>query len=371
MILNKNSFFSFLCKLLSLRMIRFFLFLCLLLGSKTWAQDTLKTAIVLDSIGNEIFLLRDNNEQPLSYFSPIFTPVCVDGSCYPININIYWDLAGNYLKYSLPENEVLTKIEHLLFTDFDYGLLHRMIAKSPSTLANFSIYELTLPDENKVDGITGATRPELSGSFVPDALFTTYTLWHLARNPTQEIFEYTSSTYFNEKWASYLLKNKELACQRPLINYLIKQVKGGARMQLIFDLIHKFEEVFPIESLSLFTSEELDSDFVKSEFISLYKSTVNEHLKLKILSIWKERSISEIELAAVSQELGENSNCFSTELFLIDNYKEWPGFEFELFYAKIKAQNNMMRRDKMQKVFDKRSEEFPKKFKKILKEKSL
>jgi hypothetical protein len=152
---------------------------------------------------------------------------------------------------------------------------------------------------------------------------------------------------------------------------LIKQVKGGARMQLIFDLIHKFEEVFPIESLSLFTSEELDSDFAKSEFISLYKSTVNEHLKLKILSIWKERSISEIELAAVSQELGENSNCFSTELFLIDNYKEWPGFEFELFYAKIKAQNNMMRRDKMQKVLDKRSEEFPKKFKKILKEKSL
>jgi hypothetical protein len=367
MILNKNSFFSFLCKLLSLRMIRFFLFLCLLLGSKTWAQDTLKTAIVLDSIGNEIFLLRDNNEQPLSYFSPIFTPVCVDGSCYPININIYWDLAGNYLKYSLPENEVLTKIEHLLFTDFDYGLLHRMIAKSPSTLANFSIYELTLPDENKVDGITGATRPELSGSFVPEALFTTYTLWHLVRSPSSEILQFTSDNYFNEEWVSYLLENESLGCREHIVQFFFKDKTGEAHVQIIFDLIQKYETSFPVKSFDLLTEEELGWETTKTQLNSLYISTANEKIKLKILQIWLDQSITELELASITAKLGEGVSCFSTELLLIDQFEKWPASEFELFYNKIQTQKNMMRKSKMQKILNKRSEEFPKKLKKMLK----
>ncbi len=330
------------------------------------AQDTLRTHIILDSLENEVFLIVDKHQQPIKYFSSVFTPVCVDGSCYPINIELQWDLAGNYLKYSLRKDEILTKVEHLPFTDFDYGLLHRMIAKSPSALANFTIYELTLPDENKVDGVTGATRPELSGSFVPEALFTTYTLWHLARRPKADLLAYTRERYFKLEWADFIMQNSVLECKEAFVKQLLSGKSKKEQDQLIFEMIRQYHMNFP---LVLLNSVDRNA-FTAQQLIELYQQTDNNDLKSVILSRWNHLGIEEKELVAITLEIGFCSSCFNDELALIQAYEQWPEMEYALFYSKIQKQRNMMRRQKMLQVLEEREDSYPKSFKKIIKRSS-
>ena len=330
------------------------------------AQDTIPTHIVLDSLGNEVFLILDKDKKPQHYFSAVFTPVCVDGSCYPINIELYWDLAGHYLKYGLSKDEILTKIEHLPFTDFDYGLLHRMIARSPSALANFTIYELTLPIEDKVDGVTGATRPELSGSFVPDALFTTYTLWHLVRQPKDELMSFTRARYFNADWASFIMNHSVLACRKAFINLQLSQKDEKGRAELMFSMMKKYGSNFPVE---LIQSLE-DTDYVRAQSIELYQKTDNSQLKLTILSKWKQEGIQEAELIAITKTIGACHSCFNQELSLIRHFEHWPEDVYPLLYAKIENQPNMMRREKLNTVLEERSEMYPKAFRKMMKKKA-
>lgn len=347
---------------------RFLVLLFFFVNLHSAAQDTIATGIVIDSIGNEVSLILDAKDQPLNYYSPVFTPVCVDGSCYPININIYWDLAGNYLNYSLDTGVILTKIDHLPFTEFDYGLLHRMIANPSSALANFTIYELTIPKSiMEVDGVSGATRPELSGSFVPDALFTSYTLWHLARRPKSELFQYTHSRYFNENWIAYLMENEQLGCSYSIIEYLLNSVTGNTKVAKFIKLYNEHEEHFTAKSLSLFSKEELQSEYGASEFEKIYTSTINQQMKLGILELWENLGINESQLIAITSEIGESSSCFNIELQLIDHYQDWPEAEYELFYTKTQQQKNMMRKDKMMKVLNRRVGSYPKSFKKLLK----
>lgn len=338
-------------------------FLLFFIYSSGYADDTLRTNVVLDSLGNEVFLIVDNNGQPQKYFSPIYTPVCVDGSCYPINIELHWDLAGNYLNYTLPKNETLTKIEHLPFTDFDYGLLNRMIAKSPSALADFSIYDLTLPGEDKVDGVTGATRPELSGYFVPDALFTTFTLWHLARKPKDALMRITKEKYFTNQWTDFIMTNSVLECRKLFIAELLTYKNEAEQANILFDLMEEYEHSFPLELLKDIT----DNDETRQKFITLYQKTDNNSIKAVVLGRWLDLGIEEAELMAITNEIGDCANCFSEELKLINEFKNWPENQYEIFYSKTESQRNMMRKGRMNAVLEARVESYPKKFRKMIK----
>jgi hypothetical protein len=340
-----------------------FVFLLFIICLSGRAQDTVKTNVVLDSLGNEVFLVRDSFKQPTQYFSPIFTPVCVDGSCYPIHIELHWDLAGNYLKYTLPKNEILTKIEHLPFTDFDYGLLDRMIARTPSALANYSIYDLTLPSESEVDGVTGATRPELSGYFVPDALFTSYTLWHLVRKPKAELLNITKEKYFTSQWTDFIMKNCVLECRKAFVLELLANKSEIEQTSILLEMYRKYTDSFPVDLLR----DIADNDSTRQFFVMLYEETDNSSVKLSILKRWTDLGINEYELQVISNEIGNCASCFNDELALIKNFKNWPERQYEVFYLKIQSQRNMMRKSKMIAVLEERKAMYPRKMQKIIK----
>jgi len=335
---------------------------CLFTACFGLAQDTIQTQIKIDSLGNEVYLIRDKSLAPIKFYSPVFTPVCVDGSCYPIHINLFWNLAGKYTHYSLKKGEVLTKVEHLPFTDFDYGLLHRMIEKSPSPLANFSIYELTSEGKSDVDGVSGATRPELNGSYVPDALFTTYTLWHLVRKPKEQMMVYTHDYYFNDKWEALIMKRHELGCQDAYMRMKSLDENDSIDWDIYFELLKKYDthiELIPLEVLKKAKNTEYLIDY--------YQFTSNSNLKLSILEVFQSSPLNEKALKYITNEIGQCAACFATELKLIDDYGQWPDEEYDLFYNQLIHQRNMMRRNKMQEVLNKRSDQFPKKFRKRLK----
>lgn len=129
-------------------------------------------------------LQYDSAGKPLQYVSEIFTPVCDDSVCRPVFIHLYWDLVGNYRQYEVPPGEVYTKIDHRDFDESDYQQLHDILSNTQSLLKDFRLDELVDTTTSRVsdslDAITGATAKTLRNEVIDGALYTCYTLWHIA-----------------------------------------------------------------------------------------------------------------------------------------------------------------------------------------------
>lgn len=344
--------------------ILFFLFY----ANPTHSQDTISTKIIIDTLGNEIYYLKDKNDHPLGYYSPVFTPVCIDGTCYPIDINIFWDLDGNYAKYTLNYDKILTKNEHLPFSEFDYGLLHRVIADSESALADFTIYELTDPNESKVDGVTGATRPELQGAFVPDALYTSYTLWHLVRKPKSDISNFTINALIQSSQFKYLLKHPQLGGQKLALNYLLKNNQEQNIVSVLSPIIDSTDNELTLTCLQLIPSNLSESSEARYLFSKTYIRTDKPSIKKEILNRWEAyHTITELEIKTITTELGNTSATFNQEINLINSYPNWNEDIYNLLLNKIVATTNMMRKEKIKKLLLSRESEFSRKFKKTVK----
>lgn len=340
----------------------------LILSKNGWTQDTIKTEIIIDTLGNEIYLLTNSKNEPVEYFSPIFTPVCLDGTCYPIKINLFWNLTGQYKKYSLDKDEILTKIEHLPFSDFDYGLLHRVIANPNSALANFTIYELTDTNAPKVDGVTGATRPELQGSFVPDALYTSHTLWHLARRSTPKMIDYTREKLIEKGFSSYLLSSENGGCQQLVLEHIHEESNLENVIDTFHPIIDSTDNQITALCISLIPNSELEMDKTRTIFCSTYTRSENQKVKEEILKRWEnDFKPCESEISAIAGSMGKSFASFESELKLLEREKNWPESVYYILLDKMENSSNMMRKEKFKKLLYSRSEYFPKKFKKELK----
>jgi hypothetical protein len=137
-----------------------------------------------DTLHYKLQLKFDDAGNPSHFYRAIFTPVCYTGECKPVYINFYWDLLGNYTKYDLPPREILTKMDHDEFTEDDYLKLQEILANSASLLGEVSIDDLVgSGSENLADSVdakTGATLKTIKREVIEGAVYTCYTLWHIA-----------------------------------------------------------------------------------------------------------------------------------------------------------------------------------------------
>ncbi|CAL1518947.1 hypothetical protein [Chitinophaga sp. MM2321] len=162
-----------------------------------------------DSTTYILNLALDDAGRPLYYFRNIFTPVCYTGECKPVYINFYWDLLGNYERFDLPGKEVLTKLDHREFKKADYEKLQEILAKPNSILADLKMEDLIVPGtENLTDSVdarTGATLKTIKNEVIEGAVYTCYTLWHLAYGQvTDEILKITETYNDNQLLHNFL-----------------------------------------------------------------------------------------------------------------------------------------------------------------------
>lgn len=151
------------------------------------------------SLEHIIYLLRDTQQQARLFYAPIITPVCIDGKCKPVHINLYWNLIGNYVGYALPPDIPLSKYDHESFEEKDYHRLHQLLLDDKSVLKRKTLDDLfdknARPDKTvryngeEIDGVTGATRKEIKESLVAGALYSCYTIWHLAHGEVKDQIE--------------------------------------------------------------------------------------------------------------------------------------------------------------------------------------
>ena len=158
----------------------------------TCLADTVSRVIdEYNGIRYTLQLHRDSAGYPAFYHAYVFTPVCEDNLCKPVYIDLYWDLIGNYLRYEVPLDKPLTKLDHAPFRPEEYRRFQEILADSASLLKDYQIEELVesttrAKPGGEVDGITGATAKSLQAVVIPGALYTCYTLWHIVHGRVQD-----------------------------------------------------------------------------------------------------------------------------------------------------------------------------------------
>ena len=161
---------------------------------------------------------------PVAFSRKIHSTVCGDTVCRLVNLTIYWEVTGKFIGYSIPRNAELTKKDHVPFLESDYNRLSRILADSSSLLKFYTLDELGPYPKSveRIDGITGATIPDLSSWIVPNAAYTSCTLWHIAYGATRDSIQaYTRSHLLSKQMLNHLLQNSDSYNQNKAFQWII------------------------------------------------------------------------------------------------------------------------------------------------------
>lgn len=152
--------------------------------------------------------------KPAFYTSHLRTTVCDDEVCEIMHIHLFWDLTGVYAGFDTVAGHPLTKFDHEPFTSEDYLKLHQLLMNDGSIL-KFKAKEELIDKEkvsasDVVDGTTGATALEIREEIVEGALYTSYTLWHLAYSGAikKKLNQHTEEVYDDELKSHFLQSSR-------------------------------------------------------------------------------------------------------------------------------------------------------------------
>lgn len=155
--------------------------------------------VINDTTTYTLKLALNEAGQPQYYFCNVFTPVCLTGECKPVYINFYWDLLGNYTRFDFPPGEVLTKMDHKEFKPEDYEKLQDILSNTNSLLKEVSMTDLvgkgTENLADSVDAKAGATLKTVKNEVIDGAVYTCYTLWHIAHGKVVDEMQRITETY--------------------------------------------------------------------------------------------------------------------------------------------------------------------------------
>jgi hypothetical protein len=121
---------------------------------------------------------EDAHGQISGYHMRLMTDVCLDRTCRMIDVTLYWDAIGRYLKLEPSRTFPLTKLNHQPFTATDYRDLDAILRDPHSILQNYSAGDIDTSSAEEVDAVSGATATDLNRQVVQGAAYTCWLLWH-------------------------------------------------------------------------------------------------------------------------------------------------------------------------------------------------
>lgn len=246
--------------------------------------------------------------QPEAFSRNIYTAVCIDSLCRPVDITLYWEMTGKYIGYSFPPGEELTKREHVPFTESDYKRLSEILSDSTSQLGFYSPEEIHPAKQvvKKSDGITGATLPDLSPWIVPEAAYTSYTIWHLTYGVTRDsIMNYTKKHLLSNQLLTKALQNKDPFNQIMALRWISESdMNANQFIEPALTILRSGNYQSSRHALKFLKLSGIDKERLQMEVIKLLES---EEFRIKNLAIEYIRE-SEKLTRPVAQELMNHIN---------------------------------------------------------------
>jgi hypothetical protein len=172
----------------------------------------------------EVFTIYDKNGLLEKYRADISAPVCEDQVCYDVHIAFNWNLFGEFKDFEIQKNDPLTKLDHKPFLSEDYQKLQSILVNRDLNFVKVPAIELVeKPDKPKVDGYSGATKLTIKKEVIEGALFTCYTLWHIANGAVVDSIKNHTKAAMNKSLVSKIIGLKSQTANYYLINSLNKE----------------------------------------------------------------------------------------------------------------------------------------------------
>jgi len=113
------------------------------------------------AVANSIKICSNAVQVPFGYETDLNTAVCDDKLCANVLLKLYWDLAGNFVRFDTITGKPLTKFDHKRFADGDYKKLDQILKDRNSMLRVLEKSDLVDKSikikATTVDAVSGAT----------------------------------------------------------------------------------------------------------------------------------------------------------------------------------------------------------------------
>lgn len=145
---------------------------------------------------------------PVYYSRSVHTGVCYDNQCKLLDITLYWNPTGRYLGFELPENEFLSKDDHVPFTEEEYVRLNQLLSDPSLPLGQFTYNQIAAKSKASlynVDGVSGATSKDVLEYVIKGSAYTTYTIYELVYGTTQTEVQSWTNDVMNDQYLGNML----------------------------------------------------------------------------------------------------------------------------------------------------------------------
>jgi hypothetical protein len=255
-------------------------------------EETVTHFTISDSIRIDVKEYGDDQGLIETYGAHIVSPVCGEGKCYTVEIELFWDLIGRFHHYDTIPGKGLTKLDHIPFTSSDYTKLSGILATPHSLLASYSKEELVKNTQSPaIDGVTGATINEIQENVIGGAAFSCHTLWHIAYGPVVDSLRKVTTLLLSKDLVVKLVNQQDQEINYFLINN-IPEADFGIYLPEVFQAIENGEGYFAKNAIEKipneFICDTLGQEFFASHFSQLdYFAQVALLEKLNVLSLSK------------------------------------------------------------------------------------
>ncbi len=254
-----------------------------------------------DTIPMEVELVFDTDGLPDFYLCKVNTPVCSDGLCRSLILEVYWDLLGNFTRFEVPEYPPLTKWDHLEFTAEDYLKLEEILGDKNSVLGtvrdvNALFDPSTKKISEKVDAVTGATRETLKNAVVPGAVYSSYTIWHVVNGEIPSGIQQYTVSYLGPDLIDKFLLSDNYHYHYEALDYLISTGYEGHLPELVRMLNNSDPFV------TRMTVSQFPQAWLENEQFQLAMTVLMDRFDYRAQEIWLDR-MQEVQVTAATLEL--------------------------------------------------------------------
>lgn len=176
------------------------------------------------AVANSIKICTNAAQVPFGYETDLNMAVCDDKLCANVLLKLYWDLAGNYVRFDTITGKPLTKFDHKRFAEGDYQKLNQILKDRNSMLRVLEKGDLV--DKNiklkatTVDAVSGATPATIKKAVVEGAVYSSHTLWHFVNGPIKDSIRAFTVRNYSEQIAIQMLNSENYETQL----FAIKQI---------------------------------------------------------------------------------------------------------------------------------------------------
>lgn len=248
----------------------------------------------------------------LYWYRRVETPVCLTGTCKLIDIGIYWTCDGKFFGLEV-YGEHLTKTDHSDFKEADYNKLIEILKNDWSILREYELSDLTEGPE--VDGVSGATREELAGEAIEQAVYSTHTMWHLIHVGEEvQLIDLTADILETDQ--SLLERLIDHPDYHPFLIELLatKRLGPSAIMdQLLLEALSSGDYESRVLAFKTLKFSDLESLVFQSKMADIYaKASLQE--KVRLLQLFKGVRISDQLREVLSKDLQTDNSWFKEVL---------------------------------------------------------